>query len=516
MKYLNPINLHKLKSNSKRYPPRELLLKVMERLRAPYRDYPAVCGRYLPNEETLNGQRRKQWHQTPLISIVVPTYETKEIFLKEMINSVQAQTYEHWELCIADGSSSDVVQKLLQNDYAQERRIKYQRLRQNGGIAKNTNQGFEMAEGAYIALLDHDDVLVPSALYEMMKKIEETGADLLYSDEDHMEALQNGFFNPHFKLGFNRELLLGMNYVCHFLLVSADLIKQAGGMDEAYNGAQDYELILRLSRYAKRIEHVSKVLYHWRLHAASTAGAADSKPYAYEAGRRAVEAYIRSEGWEAEVTMDHDLGSHHIRYRVPQGLTLTVYAWGAPSRSWEKLKQQLIHELTQEGIQPISWYEEGGLAFQEAHEGGRSALPGVVLLISRSAKAVRPGSVSRLIGSVSRPGVAMVGAKTLSKGKVLQCGYWKRESGFQPRYQGLFAGFKGYYNRASLAAETDAVTNALAAADLRELESLHSQELKACFKNCRFHELLQWQELCFHSKAAGARIITDPFAQLVL
>lgn len=515
MKYLNQTNLHKLKNNSRRYPPRELLLKIMERLRSPYRDYPAVSGRYLPDEETLHKQRKKHWQETPLVSIVVPAYETKEIFLKEMIDSVRAQTYEHWELCIADGSRSDAVREILNRDYAQETRIKYQKLCQNGGIAKNTNQGFEMAEGAYIALLDHDDVLVPSALYEMIKRIEETGADLLYSDEDHMDAPQNGYFNPHFKLGFNRELLLGMNYICHFLMVSADLLKQAGGMDEAYEGAQDYELLLRLSCHAKRVEHIPKILYHWRLHASSTASATDSKPYAYEAGRRAVEAYIRREGWKAEVTMDADLGSHHIRYRVPQDLALIVYAWGEPSRNWKELKIQLMHELSQAGIRQIFWNEEYGQLPPKQYVCVQSAPRCAMLLISRSAKSICPQSASILLGSLSRPGIAIVGGKTFSKGKVVQCGYWKRETGFLARYQGLSTGFKGYYNRASLAVETDAVTNELAAADLRTFEQLYGQGVETFLaKNGQLQNLQQWQALCCQVKAGGGRIIVDPAAQL--
>ena len=506
MKYLNKMNLQKLRQSSEQYPVRELFDKVMEKLKAPYRNYPATYKDYLPDEAEWKRQAGERLERMPLVSIVVPTYETKEVFLKQMIDSVRLQTYGNWELCIADGSKSDCVQQVIRRDYGTEKRIRYRRLAENKGIAENTNQGFEMAKGAYIALLDHDDLLVSSALYEMVKRINETGADFLYSDEDKVNADLTVYSDPHFKLDFNRELLLGMNYICHFLMVSADLAKKVGGMDGRYNGAQDHAFALWCSKYASRIEHVPKVLYHWRLHSESTAGNTGSKSYAYEAGRRAVEDFIRQEGWMGMVAMTHDLGTYRTTYSVPQGWRVSVIAWGEERRHFPEVRKQVLKELDALGVE-VCWGNgaaliekaDGAILITGTDDAAFIEEADVVLLINRSARAVRPGSIAALLGSVSRPGIGAAGARTVANRRVLQCGYWKQEGSYIPRFSGLFWRFKGYYRRAMLPVEVDAVSNDLAAV-----------------KRDAFAEadLLQWQELCGEIKASGNRVVAEPWAQL--
>lgn len=480
MGYLNKENITKLKSLCKRYKPMELYYKIREKLAAPYQDYQQNLGKYLPSAEELQVQRQEQksFAYRPLVSIVVPAYETEELFLKQLIDSCVAQTYPNWQLCIADGSRSDKVEKVLAREYGHESRISYQRLEKNAGISENTNRGFEMAEGNYIALLDHDDLLVPSALYEMVKRINETGAEFLYSDEDKVSADLSRYMEPHFKLDFNRELLLGNNYICHLLMVSGDVLKKAGGLDSRYDGAQDFDFVLRCSECTEKIEHISKILYHWRMHSGSTAGNTDSKLYAYEAGKRAVEDYLKRKGWQGEVSMTNDLGFYRILYQVPSGITVGIACWGEPSRRFEKILKQVKQELEQAHIEIVwegEWeqkrkcQQKQGKIDREGEQNGHSIpeeRPDFLIIMNRALTGITEGSVLRLLGSCAREDVGIVGSKTIRKGKVLQCGFREKEGKLEPRFAGLPRHFKGYFRRAYLPVEVDAVSFDLAVVDL--------------------------------------------------
>ena len=490
MKYLNRMNLLKLKNISERYPANELFYKVIEKLKSPYRDYSANYKNYLPTQEELQQQRETSFSKNPLISIVVPTYETDEMFLKQMIDSVVAQTYENWELCLADGSKSNKVQTIINKYYITEKRICYKRLEKNAGISENTNQGFQMANGDYIALLDHDDLLVPSALYEMIKCINETEADFIYSDEDKVTADLKEYMDPHFKLDFNRELLLGNNYICHFLMISKELLQRTGGLNGTYDGAQDFEFVLRCTKYAKRMEHIRKILYHWRVHPASTAGNTNSKLYAYEAGKRAVEAYIAEQNWQGTVTMTRDLGFYQTRYQVPEKLTIGIYLWGKVTVSFEKVRQQVKKEL--EGLNTsVIWDYD----FQVPVD--------YVLVLNQSIIDIEPESISALLGSCGRNGIGMVAGKTLQARKVVQCGYWKKGDTYVARYKGLGEKFKGYYRRAYLAAEVDAASRDCLVFRGDILEKKHREVLENEKK---------WFLLCEQQKRKGVVIIAEPQA----
>lgn len=299
-----------------------------------------------PSGAVLEAQRRETARYSCLFSIVVPAYETKEEFLREMIDSVRRQSYVKWELVIADASSSDSVERIVEEirEETGEERIKYRRLRENKGISQNTNAGIEAAEGDYIALLDHDDFLTPDALYHMaaaLHKAEEAGELplLLYSDEDKYEGAagvmeryaDNGSYTQqHKKTDFNLDLILSNNYICHFMAVKAEVMKQLK-LRENYDGAQDYDLVLRLvdqvykttlvQDFMHRIIHIPHVLYHWRCHAQSTAQNTDSKSYAYEAGRMALKDFCRRQGWRVEVNHGLHLGFYEITY-LPDLLTV--------------------------------------------------------------------------------------------------------------------------------------------------------------------------------------------------
>lgn len=278
-----------------------LIIKFIEKKTdATDRYYRVHYQDFLPTEQELMQQRASWKHMPfgPKISIVVPTYRTKERFLRPLIDCVLQQTYGNLELCIADGScdGGESVGKIVAEYAAHDDRIRYQALDANGGISKNTNAGFAMATGEYIALLDHDDLLTPNALYEMVAKMNEKGEAplFIYSDEDKIDAEGSIHFEPHFKGDFNEELLNHYNYICHFLVLQRSLLERVKGLDATYDGAQDYDFVLRCSENLKnhQIAHVPKILYHWRVHSSSTAGFSGNKDYAYEAAIRAVNEHL--------------------------------------------------------------------------------------------------------------------------------------------------------------------------------------------------------------------------------
>lgn len=297
--------------------------RVQEERKADYRYLP-------PDEETLARQRRETADAPFLFSIVTPAYETKEAHLREMIASVQAQTYSRWELVIVDASESGSVERTVRQIIHEsgDLRIRYSRLSENKGIAENTNAGIALAAGDYIALLDHDDFITADALYEMahaahMGRLEGYPPAFLYSDEDKYDEGAESFVFPHKKQKFNLDLILSNNYICHFLAVEAGLMKSLLLRGE-YDGAQDYDLVLRavdslwpaeaLLPETARIRHIPKVLYHWRSHQDSTALNTGSKTYAYEAGRRALADFCESRGLRAQVEHSLHLGFYHICY----------------------------------------------------------------------------------------------------------------------------------------------------------------------------------------------------------
>lgn len=312
--------------------------RLEERKAAPYSFMPV-------SEVELEKQREWSVDKSVSFSIVVPTYRTNEIYLQEMIQSVVDQTYPHWELVLADATEDDNVKNAVDKITSDincsatchagiRNRIKYIKLPENAGIAVNTNQALQYATGDYIGLLDHDDVLTPDALYEMAACIEnekKQGMELqmLYSDEDKCNGDRTHYYEPNFKEKFNLDLLLSNNYICHFLVMKSELIKELGFRPE-YDGAQDYDLVLRAAIYlgaakkergsgqtSAQIAHIPKVLYHWRCHTGSTAENPQSKQYAYDAGLRALQDFSDAMGYDAKAISLKHLGFYTLQY--PQG-----------------------------------------------------------------------------------------------------------------------------------------------------------------------------------------------------
>ena len=223
----------------------------------------------------------------PLISIVVPLYNTPLNFLTELLDSVVNQTYQNWELCLVDAGQDEQVGRAVAARMAQEPRIRYQKLERNEGIAGNTNAGFALARGEYIALLDHDDILHPSALWYVAKAIAEQGADFVYTDEVTFEGEVEHTTLYHLKPDFMLDNLRANNYICHLSVFKAALLQAAGGGERGeYNGSQDYDLYLRLTEQAQKVVHIPHVLYYWRASPTSVAGGIEAKLYCIGGGGR--------------------------------------------------------------------------------------------------------------------------------------------------------------------------------------------------------------------------------------
>lgn len=273
-----------------------------------------------PAEQELERQRRESASYRTVISIVVPAYHPVAAYLCELIDSVLAQTYPHWELVLADVSSDDTVERVTEA-YSDER-IRYIPLKENAGIAENTNRALAYATGDYVGLLDHDDVLTQDALYEMAAAIRQgelSGVSLkmLYSDEDKCNGDGTEYYEPNFKEKFNLDLLLSNNYICHFLVMERSLLSELK-LRADYDGAQDYDLVLRaverLMDREEQLGHVPRVLYHWRCHTGSTAENPRSKQYAYEAGCRALQDFADRQGWHARAEHLRHLGFYRLSY----------------------------------------------------------------------------------------------------------------------------------------------------------------------------------------------------------
>ena len=233
----------------------------------------------------------------PKISIVVPLYNTPQQFLVELLDSVQNQTYQNWELCMVDAGQDEEVGRTVQARAAADPRIRYQKLEKNEGIAGNTNQGFALASGGYIALLDHDDILHPCALWYVAKAIAEQGADFVYTDEVTFEGDIDHCTVYHFKPDYMIDNLRSNNYICHLSVFSKELLAKVGGDERAeFNGSQDYDLYLRLTEQAEKVVHIPHILYYWRSSPTSVASNISAKMYCLEAAMKALRAHYERVG----------------------------------------------------------------------------------------------------------------------------------------------------------------------------------------------------------------------------
>ena len=367
-----------------------------------------------------------------LLSVLVPAYETEPEYFKRLLLSLKAQTYTNFELIVSDASRSDTVEKLCGFFLAGSDlpfTLKYKHLSSNLGISGNTNAALAEAEGEFITLLDHDDFLEPDSLYETVKALQK-GADIVYTDEDKYDGRRRRYFSPNFKPDFDQDLLLSNNYICHLLTVRTSLARKIGGFRSDFDGAQDHDFLLRLSEIVegKSIVHVPKVLYHWRTSGGSTADNPDSKAYAYENGRRAVQDYFDRMGLEVMV--------RHDRYR---GFYKCDYS--------------------------------GSFVAKEKY----------IALFDRRLKPEDGDAEKRLAGFLSRPEIGMAGGRIVSsRGSIICNGYRLDECGRRVSlYDKMNANFSGYMHRAALIQEVEAVSRhaAVIRQELRDCLCADSMEL---------------------------------------
>lgn len=273
-------------------------MKVKNKLRSRFGKQPLVGipeqVQTVQSAEIIPVQSVDDIPQTVKFSVLVPLYNTNEKYLREMIQSVKDQIYGNWELCLADGSDAEhgYVEQICLEYANADARIRYHRLEANRGISENTNACAAMATGDYIALLDHDDIYTPDALYFNAKAILETNADVLYSDEDHL-ALDGTHINPFYKPDWSPDLLYSQMYICHLLVFRRSLFEAIGGYRKEFDGSQDYDLMLRFSEETEKICHIPRVLYSWRESETSTAANAEAKPYAHISGKNALDAHLK-------------------------------------------------------------------------------------------------------------------------------------------------------------------------------------------------------------------------------
>lgn len=305
------------------------------------------------SHQELESQKKTVFPRKLLFSIIVPLYNTPENFLREMIRSVQEQTYGSWELCLADGSDSahPETERICREYAAADPRIRYRKLEENLGISGNTNACLEMSSGDYISLFDHDDLLHPSALYEVARTICETGADFIYTDEAVFIGDLNHIFTVHCKPDYFQDDLRGNNYICHFTSFSRELLNRTGAFRSEFDGSQDHDFVLRATEKAKKIAHIPEILYYWRSHPNSVAADISSKQYAVDAGIRAVKSHLERMGISGEVESSEAFPAiYRIRYALTAHPLVSIIVHG---RAWNPLRDCLEAVLKTTTYHPV-------------------------------------------------------------------------------------------------------------------------------------------------------------------
>ncbi|HSW66039.1 MAG TPA: glycosyltransferase [Bacillota bacterium] len=291
----------------------------------------------------------------PLISVVIPTYNTPVRFLEECIDSVLLQSYPNWELCIADDASpnKDVVQT-IKRYAAKDKRIKLVQRPKNGHISAATNSAIDIASGEYIALLDHDDVLWPNALYEIVSVLDaQPKTDFVYTDEDKIDAEGKIHSYPFFKPDWSPEFLESCNYITHFSCIRTSLVRDISGFRVGYEGAQDWDLFIRLSEKTEKIVHIPKVLYSWRVHEASTALNTDTKPYVYEAQNKLLVGRVERSG-RAGIVKQGVIKQHSsIEYAVVGTPEVSIVLYGDQPDLFKKSVSSLTKRTGYQNVEYV-------------------------------------------------------------------------------------------------------------------------------------------------------------------
>ena len=374
---------------------------------------------HCPTKEELMRQREVEFSVQPLISIVVPTYQTPIPFLKDMIDSVRKQSYEKWELCIADGSltgdENDTkvirVREELNRYSMEDKRIKVVYLEENQGIAENTNQALALATGEYIGLFDHDDMLTPDALYEIVKAINDYGYDVLYTDEDKISEDSHDYKKPVFKPDYSPELLCANNYITHFFVAKKSIVDRLGGFRKEYDGSQDYDFIFRCVELAKKVGHVSKVLYHWRMHGGSVAGDPTSKMYAYDAGKKAIQSHYERVGIQAHVEHMERLGLYHTEYKMIKQPLISVIIYGED----DEKKKRCSEWFKRKDYSNLEILVSAGINVEEINDLAEKASGSYLFFISENLESVERDALQQMAGVLQIQNVGAVSGKVIGR-----------------------------------------------------------------------------------------------------
>lgn len=498
--------------------------------------YRQWIARHEPRQAELARQRKTQFARRPLISIVVPVYNTPRRFLKEMIQSVQDQTYANWELCIANGGShAEWIQPLLDRFALSETRIRVTHLDSNRGIAGNSNAALAMARGDFVAFLDHDDVLAPFALFEIGAAINaRPEADLIYSDEDKLDE-GGRRVDPCFKPNWSPDTLRSHNYICHLLTIRRSVVEQLGGIREGFDGAQDYDLVLRASEKARQIVHIPKVLYHWRMHPQSTAANTQSKQYLVEAGRRALAEHLERMQTLATVAEGHIPGVYRVIYHLSRQPLVSILIPNRDSiamlnRCLDSIAQSSYahHEILilenhseqadtlayyrrlecERGVRIVPWVKPFNYAavnnFGAAHARGE-----VLLFLNNDIEAINPDWLEVMVKQTLRPEVGAVGAKLYYPDDTIQhAGIVVGMGGVAGHAHMNFPrSAAGYMDRLQLPQNCSAVTGAclMTRREVFEKAGGFDEGFVLSFNDV---------DLCLQIQALGYRILWTPEAEL--
>nr|WP_320136759.1 glycosyltransferase [uncultured Amphritea sp.] len=482
-----------------------------------------------------------RWTLLPKISIIVPVYNTDVDFLRECIDSVLAQSYQYWELCIADDASSNKgVCTALQDYAASDKRIKVVYRDLNGHISAASNSALELVTGDYVALLDHDDCLSSDALYRVVEAINERpDVKLLYSDEDKIDE-QGCRFDPHFKPKWNYDLLLGQNYISHLSVLRTDIIRGVGGFREGVEGSQDHDLLLRCIAdiSAENIVHLPYVLYHWRAVEGSTASAADQKDYTSVAGLKAVSDFCQSNILGAKAEPGLVPNTYRVRWPIP--LPLPMVSLLIPTRDNVDILRCCVDAIldktqyanfeviildnqtrcpealayldqivSDSRVTVIHW--DHAFNYSSINNFGASHAKGSIIgLVNNDIEPINPDWLDEMVSHVCRPDVGCVGAKLYYPNETIQHGgVILGIGGVAGHSHKYFERHEhGYFSRMRLVQELSAVTAAcllVRRSVFDEVDGLNEENLAVAFNDV---------DLCLKVREAGYRNIWTPYAEL--
>ena len=499
--------------------------------------YEAWLARHKADKRVLRRQKHASFAQKPLISIVIPLYCTPLPYLKELIESVRRQSYENWQLCLADGSPDDKAKEFLEKHYGREKRIVYQKLEENGGISVNTNAAAELAKGEYLMFCDHDDTLEPDALYEIVKAINDTDADVIYTDEDKVSMDGQHYFDPNFKPDFNLFRLRENNYICHIFVVRKSLTGETGMLRSEFDGAQDFDFILRCCEKAKKITHIPKVLYHWRCHMDSTAADPSSKAYAYEAGRKAIREHYQRMGIDAKVDMTERPGWYRSHIKIQGNPMVSIIIpnkdhtddlelclFSMSRKSTYRNYEVLIVENNSEKEETFEYYKklperyprvrvltwEKEFNYSAINNFAAEEAQGEYLLfLNNDVEILTPDWIEEMLQNCQQENVAAVGAKLYYPDDTIQ------HAGVVLGLGGIAGHIMcrasredpGYFGRMISVQEISAVTAACMMVKKSEFDSVKGfdETFQVAFNDI---------DLCMKFRAAGKKIIFTPYAEL--